>query len=515
MIQSAVLVGTLTLTSRILGFVRDAVIAGFFGADATTDAFFVAFRIPNFLRRLFAEGSFSQAFVPVLTSHTQASSPHALRLFLDRTAGSLAVALAITTGLGVAAAPLLVLCFAPGFVRDTELFKLSIDLVRITFPYLFLITLTAFAGAILNTYRQFAIPAFTPVLLNLTMIAAAIWVAPLLSQSVYALAWGVLLAGLIQLLFQIPFLARLNLLPRFRWGFEDPDVRRVLRMLGPALLSVSVTQVNVLLNTFVASFLVSGSVSWLYYSDRLVEFPVGLFGVALATVMLPHLSKSLSAADADHFSQSLDWALRGLVVMVVPATLGLILLAKPLLFSLFQYDHFSPLDVEMTSRSLVTYSSGLVGFVAARLLLSGFAARHDYRTPLRLAFYAIIINVILSPLLAYLLSPFGWGHAGLAFATALAGVAHAVMLLTELFRTRAYRPSGGWALFLARVSGSTIVMGVLLVYLLPEDGIWRAWEFPERIAHLAVIIAAGLTAYGCVLLVSGLRIRHLLLEHSA
>lgn len=485
-----------------------------FGADAATDAFFVAFRIPNFLRRLFAEGSFSQAFVPLLTAHRKQKSPEALRLFLDRTAGSLAALLLLVTGLGIAAAPLLVLCFAPGFARDAQLFALSADLLRITFPYLLLITLTAFAGAILNTFRRFAVPAATPVLLNLTMIGAAVWIAPMLPQPIHALAWGVLFAGFIQLAFQLPFLARLRLLPRFRFGLGDPEVRRALRLLGPAVLSVSVTQVNVLINTLVASFLVSGSVSWLYYSDRLVEFPVGLFGVAVGTVMLPHLAKTHSEADQQSFSRSLDGALKGLVVMVIPATFGLILLAKPLLFALFQYDQFSLRDVEMTSRSLVTYASGLIGFVAARLLLSGFAARHDYRTPLRFAGYAILLNLLLSTVLAYFLAPYGWGHAGLALATAVAGLIHAGMLLAALFRTHAYRPSRDWGWFLLRVTCGTAAMCVLLVVLVPDDGHWHAWRSPERFAHLAWIIAAGMAAYASALFAAGIRVRHLSFRHA-
>lgn len=514
MFRSTALVGMLTLGSRILGFIRDAVIAGFFGADAMTDAFFVAFRIPNFLRRLFAEGSFSQAFVPVLSGYRERSSREGLRLFLDRTAGSLTAALSLITGLGIVGAPLLVFCFAPGFVRDPVLLALSSDLVQITLPYLLLITLTAYAGAILNTFSQFAVPALTPALLNVSMIAAAIWLAPRLAQPIYALAWAVLAAGGLQLAFQFPFLKRLGLVPRLRWGFHDPDVRRVLQLLGPAVVSVSVTQVNVLLNTLVASFLVSGSVSWLYYSDRLVEFPVGLFGVAVGTVMLPHLAKSHLEADGEQFSRSLDWALRGLLTVTVPATLGLMLLAKPLLYALFQYHEFSPWDVEMTSHSLMTYSAGLVGFVSARLLLSGFAARHDFRTPFRFALYAIGLNLVLSVLLATLLAPVGWGHAGLAFATALAALVNAAMLLVSLWRSRVYRPSAGWGLFLLRLGFGSVAMSAVLIVLVPGDDVWQQWHSIGRLAHLALYIATGIAAYGSGLLLSGLRARHLVLTSS-
>jgi len=504
----------LTLTSRILGFLRDAVIASFFGADAATDAFFVAFRIPNFLRRLFAEGSFSQAFVPVLTSYKENSTQQSLHAFLSRLAGSLAAVLAAATSVGILAAPLLVLCFAPGFARNGELFMLSTDMVRITFPYLFLITLTAFAAAILNTYRRFAVPAFTPVFLNLTMIAAAIWMAPFFPQPIYALAWGVLIAGLIQLAFQLPFLARLKMLPRLHWGFRDPGVRRVIKLLGPAVVGVSVTQVNVLLNTLIASFLGSGSVSWLYYSDRVVEFPVGIFGVAIGTVMLPHLARSHAHDDPTGFSRSLDSALRGIFLVALPATVGLALLAKPMLCSLFQYRHFSAYDAEMTSRSLITYSSGLIGFVAARILMSGFTARHDYRTPFRFSLYAIIINLAMSVALVYLASPFGWGHAALALSTAIAGLANAGLLLAGLLRAGIYCPSAGWGLFLARVAGASCVMGSLLVQINPGDGIWQAWQPSQRIGHLTLFIAAGMTVYAGSLLLSGLRPAHLMAQRA-
>ena len=508
-IKSTALVALLTLFSRILGFIRDAVIAALFGADPATDAFFVAFRIPNFLRRLFAEGSFSQAFVPVLMRYRDQGSPAARRAFLDQTAGALAVLAIGATAAGIVAAPGLVLLFAPGFARDAQLFDLSTEMVRITFPYLGFVTLTAFAAAILNTYGRFGIPAFAPALLNLTMLAAAIGFASRVERPIFALGWSVTLAGLLQLLLQLPALHRDGLLPRPRWGLANPEVRAILKQIGPAVVSTSVTQINVLLNTVMASFLAAGSVSWLYYSDRLVEFPAGLLGVAIGNVMLPHLAQSHTAADGRVFSATLDWALRLALVATVPATVGLILCAKPLLFTLFQYDRFAVADVEMTARSLATYAGGIAGFVAVRILLSGFAARHDYRTPFRFGLFAIALNLSCSGILAYLAAPSGWGHAALGFATSLAGLTNAALLLRALIRSGAYRPPRDWNLLLLRTVAACAVMGALLAWLDPGPDAWRDWHAAERLKHLALLIGAGAAAYGASLWGTGLRPRHL------
>ncbi len=508
--RSTTLVALLTLFSRLLGFVRDAVIAAVFGADAATDAFFVAFRIPNFLRRLFAEGAFSQAFVPALTHHRDVSSPHALRTFLDRTAGSLAAVAAGVTVAGAASAPLLVMLFAPGFWDNPKLFSLSTEMVRITLPYLGLITLTAFGAAILNTYGYFAVPAITPALLNVTMIAATIGFASRLDQPIYALGWSVSIAGVLQLLFQVAALGRARLLPRPRWGFADPEVQRMLKHIGPTVLSTSVTQINVLLNTLIGSFLVSGSVSWLYYSDRLVEFPVGLLGVAIGTVMLPHLSRSDTAADAQAFSDSLDWALRVVLLAALPATIGLILCAQPLLFSLFQYDEFSARDVAMTSRSLMTYALGVPGFIAARVLLSGFTARHDYRTPFRFGVIAIVLNLLSSSVLAYLTARMGWGHAALGLGTSLAALVNTGLLLQQLIRSGIYRPPAGWGLLLIRIAAACSLMAWLLSYLNPGVAAWQGWHAGERLLRLALLVVSGIAAYAASLWGLGMRSQHLL-----
>jgi putative peptidoglycan lipid II flippase len=499
----------MTFVSRLLGFVRDVVIARYFGADPGTDAFFVAFRIPNFLRRLFAEGSFSQAFVPVLSDYKERYDQTELRLFLDRTAGSLSLALLLITFIGIIAAPVLIMLFAPGFYRNAAQFELSVTMLRITFPYLFFISLTAFAGGILNTWGRFAVPAFTPVFLNLLMIAATIWLAPYMSAPITALAWGVLIAGIVQLAFQVPALLRAGLLPKPRYGFHDSGVRRIIKMIGPAIFGVSVTQVNILVDTLIASFLTAGSVSWLYYSDRLVEFPLGIFGVAIGTVMLPHLSKNHAGRDRDGFSRSLDWALRWVVLIALPATLGLALLAEPMISTLFQYDQFSTHDAEMASRSLMTYSIGLIGFIAIKVLVPGFSSRQDLRTPVRYGFYAIIANLALNLALIFQFAPIGWGHAGLALATALAALFNAGLLLAKLLKERIYKPEPGWLVFFLRVAIASGAMAPILVYA-SNAYPWQTWSLTDRISHLALWILLGLATYVSCLTLTGLRPRHML-----
>lgn len=504
----------MTLLSRILGFVRDMVIARYFGADAGTDAFFVAFKIPNFLRRLFAEGTFSQAFVPVLSDYREQRGAAETRAFLDRTAGTLALVLAVLTGIGMVTAPLVILLFAPGFYQYPEQYGLSVDMLRITFPYLFFICFTAFSGGILNTFGHFAVPAFTPVLLNLAMIAAAFWLAPQLPEPVMALAFGVLTAGMVQLAFQVPALARLGLLPRPRLGFRDPGVRRIMRLMAPALFGASVGQLNLLINTLLASFLASGSVSWLYYSDRLVEFPLGIFGVAFGTVILPHLSKNHAGRDSEGFSRSVDWALRWMLMIGLPATLGLMLLAKPLVLTLFQYDRFSVHDAEMAARSLMAYSVGLMGFIGIKVLVPGFSARQDLTTPARYGVYAVITNFALSLLLVFLVAPEGWAHAGLALATSGAAVLNAVLLMRRLIRDRVYRPVPGWGAFLGRLVLANGAMAGLLVHAAGHYP-WESWAVSERVLHLGLWIGVGFAAYLLCLSLTGLRPRHVMLPEGA
>jgi putative peptidoglycan lipid II flippase len=500
-------VGSTTLLSRVLGFVRDLLIARLFGADAATDAFFVAFKVPNLLRRLFAEGAFAAALVPVLQQYRAARSAVDLRDFVDRAAGTLALVLFAITGLGVAAAPVFVLVFAPGFAADADTHELAAGMLRLTLPYLFFIGLTAFAGSILNTYERFGVPAFTPVLLNLVLIGCALWLAPRLSEPVMALAWGVLLAGLVQLAFQVPFLGRLGLLPRPRLGFRHPGVRRMGRILGPALFGVSVAQLALLIDTLLASFLATGSISWLYYSDRLVEFPLGILGAALGTVILPRLARpgALGAADNGDtaFSRTLDWALRWVLLLGVPASIGLMLLAGPVLATLFLSGSFGAGDVAMARQSLIAYAAGLTGFMAVKALVPGYYGRQDVRTPVRIALVAMVVNLALS--LALML-PFG--HGGLAAATSVAALLNAGLLLAGLLRAGVYRPAPGWSALLPRALAANLAMALLLWWLAGPTADWLGAAGVGRVLRLALVIGAGAVAYGGALLLLGVRPKH-------
>ncbi|BCX81489.1 putative peptidoglycan lipid II flippase [Methylomarinovum caldicuralii] len=508
--RSTAVVGGMTLISRILGFIRDVVIAYLFGANAATDAFFVAFKIPNFLRRLFAEGAFSQAFVPVMAEYKEQRGQAELKRFLDRTAGSLAMVLMAVTLLGVIGAPWVILVFAPGFSRSGEVYELAVQMLRITFPYLFFIASTAMAGAILNTFNRFAVPAFTPVLLNLCLIASAWWLAPQLPQPIIALAWGVFAAGSLQLLFQFPALWRLKLLPRLRWGFHDPGVRKILKLMLPALFGVSVTQINLLIDTLLASLLPHGSISWLYYSDRLVEFPLGVFGIALATVILPNLSKDWAAGRREDFSRAIDWALRWVVLIGLPAAAGLAVLARPILATLFQYRAFTAHDVHMAGLSLTAYAVGLVGFILVKILVPGFTARQDTRTPVRFGVAAMVVNIVLN------LGLIGWlAHAGLALATSLAACVNGGLLLRRLRRLGVYRPGPGWWGLLLRVVVANGVMAACLYYTAREFS-WTELSRPElRLVRLILLIGLGVSVYGGSLWLVGLRLRHLQGKHPA
>lgn len=501
--KSTAIVSSMTMISRILGFIRDMLFARIFGADSGTDAFFVAFKIPNFLRRLFAEGAFAQAFVPVLSDYKQQGGKATLRHFIDRTAGTLALILMLTTIAGMLAAPYLIMVFAPGFSWQGEQYDLAVQMLCITFPYLFFISSVAFAGGILNTYGKFAVPAFTPVFLNICLISAAIWLAPLMPQPIVALAWGVFFAGAVQLVFQFPALRRLGLVPSLRFGFRDPGVKRILKLMLPALFGVSVTQINLLLDTLLASFLTAGSISWLYYSDRLVEFPLGIFGIALATVILPNLSKNHAAENTEAFSRSLDWGLKLVVLIGVPASLGLIMLAEPMVSTLFQYHHFGVNDVVMTGRSLMAYSVGLLGFILVKVLVPGFTSRKDMGTPVRFGIYAMIANMLLNIALVFPLA-----HAGLALATSLGAFFNASLLLSKLLKTKIYRPATGWRVFILRIILASSAMASL-IYHCVDTSLWHNWGLVDRALNLAMWIAIAATLYAFVLLLSGLRLRHL------
>ncbi|MFK5947986.1 MAG: murein biosynthesis integral membrane protein MurJ [Methylococcales bacterium] len=500
--KSTAIVSSMTMISRILGFIRDMLFARIFGIDSGTDAFFVAFKIPNFLRRLFAEGAFSQAFVPVLSDYKEQGSKQALKLFIDRTAGSLAVVLFIVTVIGIIAAPILITLFAPGFSSEGKQHDLAVQMLRITFPYLFFISSVAFAGGILNTHAKFAIPAFTPVFLNICMIAAAVWLSPLMDQPVVALAWGVFVAGMVQLLFQFPALYKLGLLPKLTLGFKDSGVKRILKLMLPAIFGVSVTQINLLLDTLIASFLTAGSISWLYYSDRLVEFPLGIFGIALATVILPSLSKSHSADNPIEFSKSLDWALRLVLLIGIPSSIGLLILAEPMLSTLFQYDAFSENDVHLAGKSLMAYSVGLLGFILVKVLVPGFTSRKDMKTPVRFGIYAMVANMGMNIALVFPLA-----HAGLALATSLSAFFNASLLLFALLKDKVYKPGKNWFNFMVKIIVANEIMALFL-YICVDTSQWTAWSALDRSLNLMMWVVLGGGVYALSLLIIGVRPRN-------
>jgi putative peptidoglycan lipid II flippase len=504
LLKSTLTVGANTGFSRVLGLVRDVVIAWAFGASRDTDAFFVAFRLPNFLRRLFAEGAFSQAFVPILGEYKRKRSHEEVRQLVAHVAGTLGAVLLVVTAIGILAAPVLVMIFAPGFLADDDKYTLTVQMVRITFPYILFVSLTAFAAGVLNTYGRFGVPAFTPVLLNLALIGAALWLAPMMDEPVMALAWGVLVAGLAQLAFQLPFLKRLGVLamPRFSWAHEG--VRRIMRLMIPAAFGASVAQINLLVDTLIASFLVTGSVSWLYYSDRMVEFPLGVFAIAMATVILPSLSQQHADEAGDAFSDTLDWALRWVVVVATPSAVGLALLAEPILTTLFQYGEFTPRDVHMASLSLMAYAIGLIGFMLIKVLAPGYFARQDTRTPVRAGIIALIANLILN---LALVVPFK--HAGLALATSLAAFINAGLLYRGLHRDGVHRPRPGWAGFIMKIAFATLMMSAFLIFLRGEASLWFEADLTLRVMRLSLMVIGGVAVYGLCLISVGIRPRHL------
>ncbi len=490
LLAAAARAGSGTLASRVLGFVRDVVIARAFGAAAETDAFFVAFRLSNLLRRLFAEGAFSLAFVPVLTEYRETRAHAQVRELVASVSGVLGAILLLTSALGVLAAPVLILVFAPGFSGTEAKHELTVHLLRITFPYLFFISLTALAAGILNTYGRFGVPALTPALLNISLIGAVLVLAPRMEEPIVALALGVLVAGVAQLAFLLPFLASLRLLvvPRLKWAHEG--VRRIARLILPAVFGASVAQINIQIDTLIASFLVTGSISWLYFSDRIVEFPLGVFGIALATAVLPSLSARHANQEPEAFSRTLDWALRLVVTIGVPAAVGLAVLAVPIVTTLFHYGAFDDRDVAMTGLALVAYATGLLGFVLVKVLAPGFFARQDTRTPVRIAVVALVANVLLNLVLVLPLR-----HAGLALATSLAAYLNAALLFRALRRCGVYRPMPGWRALWVRTLVSSLAMAAVLWWFAGQGEYWREAAVWDRALRLAAAVSGGALLY--------------------
>lgn len=514
LLQSTSVVSGMTLLSRILGLVRDVVFARYFGATIVMDAFIVANRIPNMLRRFFAEGAFSQGFVPVMARYREQHDHAEARVLVDSVAGTLGLILFGLTLIGVVAAPLLVLVVAPGFVGDDGRFDLSTAMLRFTFPYLLFVSLTAFAGGILNTYGRFGAPAFTPVILNVVLIASAMWLSPRLAEPGMALAYGVFVAGVAQLLFQLPFLAKIHAIPRPRWRPRHAGVRRVGQLMLPAIFGSSVAQLNVLVGGVIASMLGVGKISLLYYSDRLMEFPLGLFGIALATVTLPYLSRHHANASMREFSRTVDWSLKLVFLIAAPAAVGLILLAEPLVATIFHGGEFTAFDVEMTALSLQAFSLGLIGFSVVKILAPAYFAREDTKTPVRIGLIALGVNFVLSVTLAWGLTRAGYvaTHAGLALAISVAALVNGWLLYRGLRRDGVLAARSGWPLLLVRLTAANAAMALCLVQLARPLTWWLESGILGRSLWLAVTIAAGAGVYFVALFLLGVRPSTLRLE---
>ena len=510
LLKSTAAFGSMTVVSRITGLVRDIVFAQLVGSTYVADAFFVAFRIPNFFRRIFGEGAFSAAFVPVYTQQRLRANQSEIQGFLDLVTGRLAAVLIILSALGVIFSPIVISALAPGFRADVDKFQLTVDSLRITFPYLLFVCLVALSAAILNTHGRFAAPAASPILLNISLIASALWLTGVTENAAIALSFGVLGAGVMQLLFQLPFLMRLGKLPRPRLrrkekGVAEQRARDVYQLMIPAIFGASVAQVNLIVNTFVASFLVTGSVSWLYYSDRLMEFPLGVFGVALGSVILPRLSKEHVNSAHEEYSRLLDWGLRWCLLIGLPSTVALSVLADEMVAALFYHGAFTETDVIMSARALIAFSIGLCALIAVRVLSPGFFARHDTRTPVRAGAIAMVVNAVLAVVLAYSMQ-----HVGLAAAISIAAFVNAGLLYYWLRRDAVYKPQKGWLLFIFRVGTASFIMGAAIWWHSPSLASWLEFGIFERVFRLLGYIVAGAAIYFASLLILGVRIRQLI-----
>lgn len=514
LLRSTSVVSSMTLVSRILGVARDVVLARFFGTTLVMDAFIVANRIPNMLRRFFAEGAFSQGFVPVMARYREKHEQAEAKQLVDAVAGTFGLILFLITLAGVIAAPLLVAIVAPGFIGPDGRFDLATAMLRFTFPYLLFVSLTAFAGGILNTYGRFGVSAFTPAILNIVLIAGALWWAPKLEQPGMALAYAVFVAGIIQLLFQIPFLSRIHALPRPRWRPAHAGVKRISELMLPAIFGSSVAQINVLIGGIIASLLGVGKISLLYYSDRLMEFPLGLFGIALATVTLPYLSRQHANESHSEFSDTVDWSMKLVLLIAVPAAVGLIVLAEPLVATIYYGGEFTIFDIRMTALALQAFALGLVGFSYIKILAPAYFARENTRTPVRFGLISLAVNFLLSVVLAYALTRMEYegAHAGLALATSVAAVLNAWLLYRGLRQSGVVRHSAGWGALLAQVVVAIIGMTLCLVIMDRSLDWWVAASIMNRLLWLAASVGAAMAVYFGMLLLLGLRLEHLKLR---
>lgn len=514
--KAASTVSLLTLVSRITGLVRELLIASTFGASAMTDAFNVAFRIPNLFRRLFAEGAFSQAFVPVLAASKANNGDAETRLLIDRVATLLTWALLLTCVIGVAGAPVLVWAMASGLKQEPRGFEAAVFMTRWMFPYIAFMSLVALSSGVLNTWRRFAVSAATPVLLNLAMIAAAWLGAPWFRaqgiEPVYALGAGVMLGGVLQLAVQVPALLRLGLLPKIglNWArvqaaWADTATKNIAKLMVPALLGVSVAQISLLINTQIASHLTPGSVSWLTYADRLMEFPTAMLGVAIGVVLMPQLAAAKAASDAAKYSAMLDWGLRIVVVLAVPCAVALLTFAQPLVATLYHYGAFTDRDVQQTTTALMGYGAGLLGLVAIKVLAPGFYASQDIRTPVRIAVVVLVITQLLNLALVPVLQ-----HAGLALAIGIGALINALWLLVGLMRRGSYTPAPGWGAFACQVLAASALLAVFLLWAAGRVS-WIGLKdaYLQRIGLLALVLCVSAAIYFAALWFSGLKLRQL------
>ncbi len=486
LLKSLAAVSSMTMFSRVLGFARDAIVARVFGAGMATDAFFVAFKLPNLLRRIFAEGAFSQAFVPILAEYKSKQGEEATRLFVSYVSGLLTLALALVTVAGIVGAHWVILVTAPGFVDTADKFALTEQLLRITFPYILLISLASLAGAILNTWNRFSVPAFAPTLLNISMIGFALFAVPYFHPPVLALAWAVTVGGVLQLLYQLPHLKKIGMLVLPRINFRDAGAMRVMKQMGPAIVGVSVSQISLIINTIFASFLVSGSVSWMYYADRLMEFPSGVLGVALGTILLPSLSRSFASGNHQEYNRLMDWGLRLCFLLALPSAVALGILAEPLIAALFQYGKFNAFDAVMTQRALVAYSVGLTGLIVVKVLAPGFYSRQDIKTPVKIAIVTLIMTQVMN--LAFI-GPLK--HAGLSLSIGLAACLNASLLYWQLRKQKIFQPEPGWARFLIRLVIAVLVMAGALIGMMMVMPAWDIGSMPYRILRLLAVVCVG------------------------
>lgn len=516
LLKSGIIVSTMTLLSRVLGLVRDVVIANIIGAGAAADVFLFANRIPNFLRRLFAEGAFSQAFVPVLAEYQKSGDINKTREFIGKVSGTLGGLVTIVTLLAMIGSPVVAAIFGTGWFMDwlhdgenAHKFEQASLLLKITFPYLWFITFVALSGAILNTLGKFGVMSFSPVLLNIAMIATALLLAPQLDNPDLALAIGIFVGGLLQFLFQIPFLKKAGLLVKPKWAWHDEGVKKIRTLMIPALFGVSVSQINLLLDTFIASFLMTGSISWLYYSDRLLEFPLGLFGIAISTVILPtlarqHVNKTDNPQSAEDFRRTMDWGVRMILLLGVPAMMGIAVLAKPMLLTLFMRGEFRLTDVQAAALSLWAFNAGLLSFMLIKILANGYYARQDTKTPVKIGIIAMVSNM------GFNILAFWFSYVGLAMASAMSATLNAFLLYRGLAKTDVYHFSRQSAVFFVKVLIAACLMGSLVWYFCPSLETWNNMTFLKRVHWLAWLIAIAAISYLGSLVVLGIRKEHLL-----